>query len=305
MPRLILLLMFVLCCFAQSRNDWRLPVQYGTTVPSTCEGGKIFIKTNASAGSNTYACVSGSYVLQGGTAGNSTTTGSFANNPGSCTDGDLRLPDDSAYILRCASNVWVQWGTVMRSYNPALASITTTRNFGSSTAVTTRGGIVLTVPAGSGTQVRGIEKDVPTAPYTVTASFNALIMNQDYMTCGVYLSDETKLVSAALAYSSFVGTAGPIIRLGKWNSVTSFLGDYLTTYATAGMFPNGNLTIKINDDNTNRITSVCLDPSGNDCMQLHSVSRTDHLTPTKIGIFCNTENTTYPAKIWLKSWREQ
>ena len=69
MPRLILSLMFVLCCFAQSRNDWRLPVQYGTTVPSTCEGGKIFIKTNASAGSNTYACVSGSYVAQGGSSG--------------------------------------------------------------------------------------------------------------------------------------------------------------------------------------------------------------------------------------------
>ena len=236
--------------------------------------------------------------------GNSTTTGAYASNPGTCTDGDLRLPDDSAYILRCASNVWVHWGTVQRQYDPALASITTPLNFGSSTAVTTKGGIILTVPAGSGTRVRGLEKNVPSAPYSITATFQALIMNTDYMTCGIYLSDGTKLFTAALAYSSFYGGA-PLIRVAKWNSVTSFLGDYFTTFVTPTMMSNGNLIIKVNDNNTNRITSICMDSAGDDCDQINSVSRTDHLTPTKAGIFCNSENTTYAAKMWLKSWREQ
>lgn len=69
MPKFILFAFFFVVLSAQSRLDWRLPVQSGTTVPSSCSAGRIFIKTDATAGSNLYACVNGSFVVQGGTPG--------------------------------------------------------------------------------------------------------------------------------------------------------------------------------------------------------------------------------------------
>jgi hypothetical protein len=50
-------------------------VLHGTTLPSTCANGDVFVKDNATSGAHWYACEAGSWVAQGG--GGSGTVTSF------------------------------------------------------------------------------------------------------------------------------------------------------------------------------------------------------------------------------------
>src|SRR5204862_4315643 len=53
-------------CAATATVDQRA-VKFGTTLPATCWAGDIFFKTDATAGSNLYACVAlNTWVVQGG-----------------------------------------------------------------------------------------------------------------------------------------------------------------------------------------------------------------------------------------------
>lgn len=276
MLRLIFFLMFVLCCSAQSRNDWRLSVQYGTTVPSSCEGGKIFIKTNATSGSNSYACVNGSYVLQGG-SGSSLTYGTFASLPATCSAGDRYLTSDSLYEFSCTSaNTWTPFYKGKRVYLPTSVSFS---DLNSPSSGSTIGGSIYWKVAGTGANFRGKIATIPSAPYTLTVLIRTNFKPSNFARSGLILYDGTKVFFCGI-------TDAGQIKSSNFSNVSTFASD--NTVSPDYSLPQGDIWLRLADDNTNRYCRVSLD--GINWQETLSQSRTAYLTPTYWGVAGNSEN---------------
>ncbi len=157
----------------------------------------------------------------------------------------------------------------------------------------------------SGDKISIFTKNVPSAPYSVKASFIpglSSVQVGDFSYGGMCLYDGTKLVLFGILN---IGSGRPALWAVKYVTITTFSADYLRVPLPLNYNP---LTLKIADDNTDRTLSYSND--GANFIPVHKVSRTDFLTPTKIGMFVGTNaDATYSgvpnigSLTWL-SWEE-
>ena len=175
-------------------------------------------------------------------------------------------------------------------------------NQGSATATHNGNSIVIVGDsAGSGANAAYYYRTAPSAPYTITACLEILFFHKAYQGGGLAFGDGTKLASLD-CLGIDAGLTTPWIRSGKWTSTTAYSADYANA---AFHIPQVPRWFRIVDNNTNRIVSVSA--NGDDWLQLHSVTRTDHLTATRIGVMFTRENSATPnfaPIVIVHSWEE-
>lgn len=86
------------------------PMKTGTSLPATCTVGDYFFRTNATAGSNTFACTSTNvWTLQGGGGGSDTPAANVnitsATATVSCSATTIQVTPDQNYILSSAPTI--------------------------------------------------------------------------------------------------------------------------------------------------------------------------------------------------------
>lgn len=135
---------------------------------------------------------------------------------------------------------------------------------------------------GSGDKMSLFTKNVPSAPYSVITTFTPLLTPASISYCGMCLYDGTKIVLFHLVLATGVLT----LRIQKFTNITTFSADYVIQSGLPFGFP---MALRIEDDNTNRICSYSTD--GYNFVQIHTIGRTDFLTPTKIGMHIGTNAT--------------
>ena len=228
--------------------------------------------------------------LSGGSASYSS---AYASPPASPREGDLWLPTDSFYILRRGASAWAPWGPIFPMTPPPALNQWTWVNRGTATADETYGGIYLYAPPVTGDQWRLLVRPVPGATYTITACFISQSLAVNYNQLGLVWYDGTKLISVQRRFNLLV------LSITKWNSVTSFNADYTTmSFQPTG----GPWWIQLVDNGTSRVMRWSAD--GKYWIDFHSVSRTDFLTATHVGIGVNSNNSTSPCSLTLLSWSE-
>lgn len=189
--------------------------------------------------------------------------------------GQMGMPSDSPYRLVCNGTLWEHyldgWGKV----TPPVLGEFTGANLGSTTAVTTYGGVYLSGPSNGGSNsLRYYYKAAPSTPYSITAIlFPRVAGNDQYWFIGWRQSSDGKLITN----SWLVTSSGSFDRrVLKWTNATTFSADYVSSVAVRVPSHHG-LGLKITEDGTNRRTFICY--SKHDCQQIGSnVSRTDFLT---------------------------
>lgn len=223
----------------------------------------------------------------------------YANRPTVGAAGRLHLTTDNPTGAYDDGSTWKLFGLVSKFTTPIDSQFAWV-NQGGATLTTSQDGITISAPTNSGDNLRIRKKAAPATPYTITAFVVINTYPQNYTGVGLCFRESS---------SGKLHTFGPIysgnLYLGstKWNSVTSFGGDYSNqgNYSPAEIM-RGVGWLRIGDDGTNR---KCWNSSdGKNWFEYHSVSRTDFITANEVGFFVNINNSTYPGNITLLSWKE-
>jgi hypothetical protein len=216
----------------------------------------------------------------------------WASPPATPVIGDLWIPTNSPYTARYSGSAWVYFLDGVQVVLPVSADFSWA-NQGSATIDTSNGGVFLKMAVGAGDNWRLRIKAVPTPPYTVTAAFIPHIFRLNYMAVGLVWYDGTKLVS-------FAAASNADIPIGKWTNVSTYGNSNYVADRLPTLFPK-LLWLRIADDGTNRTCYFSFD--GYHWQQIHTIGRTDWLTPTYIGFGVNPNNTFYDAGMWLLHWQ--
>lgn len=222
---------------------------------------------------------------------NVNTLTNFASRALSQKSGLIQRYYDSPMLGRDNQNGFDFWGPIYYLTNPNLLSWSW-NNQGTATSDTTKGGIIIST---SDAQIRGLEHNIPTAPYTATAIFLPLFYSSNFQLVGMYLRNST---SGNLVVMG-VGEGGHV-KTEKWTNPSTFNAAYsdIIHYSLLG---NPRI-FRIKDNNTTRFLQASVD--GNNFITLFSTTRTDFTTPDKIGFFAYSNTTNPPAIINLLSWKE-
>jgi len=237
------------------------------------------------------------FIIQGdggGAAGANTTTGTYATNPGTCTNGDLRLPTDSGYLLRCASNIWVPWGPIY-----PMTSVPATgwswQHQGTSTISVSEGTHVLTGQASFAENIRQRVRAAPAPPYSIVIGFNGLTTTNHI---GIHWreSSTSKIQTARLTNSGQFNVC-------RYNNDTTWSGVCSGAFAIHSA-RSGIYWIRLTDNNTNLL--VDFSPNGRDWVNYFSESRTAFMAggPDQVGFYTNGNSSTVPEIIEIYSWKE-
>ena len=233
-----------------------------------------------------------------GGGGGSITFGTRASLPGTVpASGSLYVCTDSPYQYLSDGTAWQAYMFGFHVTEPILSNFTWA-NQGGATADTTFGGIYLSAPAVSGDNIRLLFIAAPSTPYTITAAFlYNMVAPPGYG--GLSFYDGTKFATALMAISSGPPPF-PIVTASKFTNATTFSASYVNSPL---IFMNGPLFwLRVTDNGTNRITSFSVD--GQHFMQLNTIGRTDFLTATDVGFCLSSDSSTWPANLWLVSWKQ-
>jgi len=172
-------------------------------------------------------------------------------------------------------------------------------NQGGASLEASNGHVALIVPDSSGDNLRIREKNTPVTPYTITVAFNLLVPAEDFSSAGLVLRDSVGggLVTLRLEF----GTT-PDVDVSKWTNATTFNSTYAATTTPMNPLSSGLLYLRFTDNGTNRISYMSYD--GVNFIQIHSVSRTDFITPDKIGFYVDVNAVTTGAIGTFYSWTQ-
>jgi len=173
------------------------------------------------------------------------------------------------------------------------------------TETTVPAGLSLMCPATVGVAMRCRIQAVPTAPYEIKIGFipNFGIIDGTYNPLfGLFLSDGTDAVtSKVVRFGQYLSSANGYVRtqLYKFSNVNTADVSYFdkVSYDAVGL-----AWLRIIDDNTDRIVGVSQTGGDDDWIDVHSVGRTDYITPTHCGFFGEAGNVTYDVKFQIISY---
>ncbi len=288
-----------------SGTNGQIPI--AATSDGTVQFASLTPGSNISITPGAHSITIGATSGTGGT-GNSIYTGAAGSEPGGINSGDAYLPNNGFVLERYSGSGWVPWGPLFPMVDPNLAGITTWVNQGGATVSSANGGIVLSTPAGSGSDsVRLRVKTAPATPYTITAAYLCNFPFVSGVFTGLVWRDSSsgKFTQVGPFYSSGVQTQKLVYAALKWSSPTTFSAYYtLTGGGTNVMYSEGPIHwIRIADDGATRTAGVSTD--GQNFTTILSVGRTDFQTPDQVGFSLDAPETAYPAMITLLSWKEQ
>lgn len=202
--------------------------------------------------------------------------GTWANRTGS-VEGDLYVCTDSLlqYVHDGSSLQAVYQGRIV---TPPASGDWTWINQGTATLDGSRGGLFLNVPSAGGTSVKLLVKALPASSnYRVSIGVRSTVYQNDAHSCGIFATAAAS--GGVMTSMAFVNAA---VEFSKWNSPTSFNSNY-TSFGTSAV--GGWEWLALYDDGTNRNYQVSRD--GYNWLTLHSVTRTDHVTPAYWGVGFN------------------
>ena len=230
--------------------------------------------------------------------------GTFANRPTTgMKKGDTYQCTDSSYLYVYDGASWtVFWGTMKGMVPPPSASSLTWANQGGATAVNTDGTLFITAPTNSQDSLRYLYKSYPVStPFTFTVGLTVNFPGVDYCRAGIGISDGTKIFTHSLlcyhGYSGFWGT-----EYCQWSILNngSVSGQ---SFITTGPNPTASpVYLSVTDNGSNVLFYAGTDLTDLTRYQISSVGRTSYLTPTQIGVFLDTYNTTYASSMRIIHW---
>src|SRR5262245_3319622 len=141
-------------------------------------------------------------------------------------------------------------------------------------------------------------KTAPTPPYTITAYLRGTSISKSFLSCGLLWRSSS---GGQIHYVRLVGQTGTSVQLfgDKFTSAVAYGSGYFSYWC-------GDLNwFRLKDDGTNRITQISAD--GQDWVTVHSVARTDFLTPDQVGFAIDTMNNATPnldMSVTVFSWKE-
>ena len=166
------------------------------------------------------------------------------------------------------------------------------RNQGSASVQSRTQSVYLLAPAASGDNIKGREISAPSTPWSITVGLIPHTHNQNFNSCGLYVSDGTKLIASP------VGTGGAF-GVNKYTNVTTFSG---ANYAAPGTgFAITPIFVKVVDDGTN--LKWYWSPNGIDFHLVTSNARLDYLASVSfVGFYANSNNSSWASACLLVSW---
>jgi len=204
--------------------------------------------------------------------------GTYATLPASLKAANLYIgTDNQSYLLRDNGSAWDAWAGLEKVTLPVSGDYT---GIDSPTLSSTNGGMSVTGATTGSLQARLAVKTLSAAPYTLTAMFRTISSPES--TGGLVLR-ASGAGTFIIIYPSANG-----LTYQKWTNTTTASANYLNDVAIKLHNP---YWVQIQDDNTNRIVRVSSD--GMNWMQIHSVGRTDFLTPNQMGFGVFTTASTY------------
>lgn len=209
------------------------------------------------------------------------TSGVFASAPPCASTQFLYRATDGPYSALCdgSSNLQWFWGlgaAVTPATNPTYSWI----NQSTASVATSGGAQVITGVSSSGVSINARVITVPSTPYSQTACLAPLFPIGDFIEVGILLSDGTKAVTLSINANG----SGWATSTGKYNT---FTGSNLGGYTTTNVQPYGRpVCLTISDNATNRKFWISYD--GNVRTLVASTTSADHLTPTSVGIYVNS-----------------
>jgi len=146
-------------------------------------------------------------------------------------------------------------------------------------------GVAMLNPTGSADATCLAVNAIPSTPYTVIALGQFVGPAQNYSGWGICAVDSSNSKNVAFLYDmSGNGSNGTRWDYQKQSAVGTYNGDTNIWNACGQRSVNDPVWIKVQDDGTNFIAYFSYD--GEFWTKLKTVSRTDYLTPTQIGIGC-------------------
>lgn len=215
--------------------------------------------------------------------------GSPIGNINSLTDVDtVTTPpqDADALVFNASQSKWVP-GKVTAKYVAPPETGWTWVNQGTATVTSTptfqkiEGGA-----AGPGLQLRARVMTMPSTPFTLTAAIEATVLSKNFQGVGLSLRNSTS--GALVQFHYIFASTQTNTQVYKSNSATSFNSDYLVL----AYEPTDVLWMRLQD--TGALRKCFVSRNGLDWLEIHSVSRTDFLTPDQIGFSINCENQATP-----------
>jgi hypothetical protein len=232
------------------------------------------------------------------------TAGSYDTRPTSGQIGHQFWPVGGHYLERYNGSAWQSMGPINQLTPPNIADFSWFNQISNSATgsyTVTSGGIYILAPAQAGGESpRVLEVTTPATPWTLTTYLVPLGFPANFWEAGLRLRDSVggKSVIMQMGYNSGLG-----FSIDKFNADLTYNASY-GTYPTLGLTANWAVPpqwMQLSDNGTNRIWRLSSD--GVNWLQVHSVSRTDFVTPNRVGFFANTINPTYDMGILCLSWK--
>jgi len=230
----------------------------------------------------------------GGVATESDTYANRSTAFPSPADGDVFLPTDASIVERYDGTNWIPFGPIFRFVKPVLANFSWT-NQGSSTATQSNYSILMTLPTGSPVNARILEQALPSTPWTVTAFWRGTALAAPYGNFGMVLRNSSNGKLITFGANNWHGIGD--LSLITWNSVTASFGN---TQMKCGMASGYGYWTRIRDDGTTRYYEISADSQT--WIPATSHSSSTFITPDYVGMYGDTESTTYKLYVELLSW---
>ncbi len=217
--------------------------------------------------------------------GNSTGVGTYANRPAAGIIGNAYYSTDGTRKFIDDGSAWRPDINGCLGTQPGVVSGWTWVNQSTATATDVGGAIYLTCASSATDSVSMLTKILsPSSGYTLLAHIRPALYPISFTQAGLVLRDSNGGKHVGFNVLSNT-TSGVHLTINKFNSTTSFNSNYVDLVAaTVG----DGIWLRIVDDTTNRISSFSFD--GKNFVQLHSVGRTDFLTPDTYGVGINPLN---------------
>jgi hypothetical protein len=212
--------------------------------------------------------------------------------------GILYFPTDGYYPAKSTGSVWVpqpQMGAGINVINPpASGTLSYARLAGPSSTLVPEGDGQLLTMMGTASSTQNTETyltPVLAAPYTFTVGIDYLqLWPINYTGIGIVLADGILNTSeTVLYYLTGIGTAITNLNIQKFTNYAWTANYYAGVFHTT--IP-GRIFLRFRDNNTTRFSEMSMD--GRNWYLIHSIGRTDFITPTYCGLVIY-QNTTAVA----------
>jgi len=248
-----------------------------------------------------------SHIVTAGGIGNfrsnNAVVDTYANEPAAGRAGALFIPSNSLYVQHDNGSSFDTFALLYGGMTVPVSSNFAWQNQGSATVSTTNGYTYFVAPGTGAAHVTGRNIAAPSTPYHAIFAWSWQVMSQtindgDYRV-GPYWTDGTGIVSVNHRLGASGG--GSVMDISKWNTTTSFAAHY---FYTAAFYPLPVIWCRIGDDGSGSSSARTVDFSvdGVNWQNAWSSSRTDFITPTKIGFqiaFNVAPSTTNVTVAWL------